>query len=174
MLTGPEQIEGEAQESNVGEVSAIPANSAIDSFVSNIVSTDRPTTNPIVQEDKSSDLMLVLEDDVITSDETEITEEKTVQANAFLTTYNRHPSCVQLNINTSYTLTNTVSGNNYCYYFPVPSSSSVKIEAFLNSQQVGENHNLTLAQDDPANPYTFPSSATSSSSGNSDERALMV
>lgn len=136
--------------------------------------TEQPKTNLVVQEDKTSDLVLAIEDNAITSDETKISEEKTFQPNVFLATYNRHPSCVQLNINTSYTLTNTVTGNNYCYYFPVPSPSSVKVEAFVNSQQSGENHNLTLTQDDPFNPYTFPSTAVSSNSGNADERALMV
>lgn len=79
------------------------------------------------------------------------------------------PICTQLNPNTIYTMSGTTTGSLSCFYFET-TVESVKVEARLFNQLAGNDHSLLVAQDDPANPYTFPFALISDLPGNTDER----
>jgi len=83
------------------------------------------------------------------------------------------PACNELAIDTVYTLSGTATGNSYCYYFPV-TSETVRIDAVLINQLADSDHDITVAQDDPNNPYTFPIVHSSTYTGNSDERVSFI
>ncbi|PTY38259.1 hypothetical protein BGP77_17625 [Saccharospirillum sp. MSK14-1] len=83
------------------------------------------------------------------------------------------PICTELSVDTVYTLTGTVTGESYCYYFAV-TDDPVRIDSVLIGQQAGNDHDVTIAQDDPNNPYTFPTSYSSVYVGNHDERVSFV
>lgn len=83
------------------------------------------------------------------------------------------PACTELAIGTVYTLSGTATGSSYCYYFPV-TSETVRIDAVLINQLANSDHDITVAQDDPNNPYTFPIVHSSTYTGNSDERVSFI